>query len=206
MPLQNRVNPFGEIFRTPARGTLMGNRGILHRNKEIVHSFVGRRWITCLLEFNGRQRELMTEGRYTELFFLDEATALAAGHRPCAECQRDRYRAFRDAWRGWKGEKASSRVEEMDREIHFARVARRREKVSYTAPLASLPSGCFVDVDGRAHLLWGGALQVWAPEGYTSAVKLPGDALMTVLTPAPIVGCLRQGYEPGIHATARLAG
>ena len=100
MPLQNRVDPYGTIFRTPARGTMMGNRGgaIHNGRREIVRPFLSRRWITCVLEFKNRHREVMTPGRYTELFFLDEAVSLAAGHRPCAECRRERYKAFRTAW------------------------------------------------------------------------------------------------------------
>src|SRR5258707_3661680 len=101
--LQNRVNPWGELFRTPARGTMMGNRGrTLHNaQQEIVRSYGGKRWICCLLEFKGRRRQIMSPGQYTELFFLDEATAFAAGHRPCAECRRERYKAFRAAWINW---------------------------------------------------------------------------------------------------------
>src|SRR3984885_2974236 len=100
MPLQNRVDPFGNLIRTLARGTLMGNRGgALHNiEREIVCSYKSRRWITCVLEFRGRHRTVMSEGRYTELFFLDEAVALAAGHRPCAECRRKRFNAFKAAW------------------------------------------------------------------------------------------------------------
>src|ERR1700686_4131497 len=101
MPLQNRVEPGGAIVRSAARGTFMGNRGgALHNQKrEIVRPYASRRWITCLLEFRGRRRSVMSPGRYTELFFLDEAVALAAGHRPCAECRRERFNAFRNAWR-----------------------------------------------------------------------------------------------------------
>src|SRR5579884_4294891 len=100
MPLQNRVSPYGEIFRDPARGTMMGNRGgcIHNDDREIVRPFLNRRWIACVLEFRGRRRVVMSPRRYTELFFLDEAVAFSAGHRPCAECRRDRYRAFLNAW------------------------------------------------------------------------------------------------------------
>jgi hypothetical protein len=109
MPLQNRVSPRGEIIVSPARGTFMGNRGgVLHNERrQIVRPYASRRWITCLLEFKGRRRTVMSPGRYTELFFLDEAVALAAGHRPCAECRRDRFNAFRDAWERWDQERAA---------------------------------------------------------------------------------------------------
>src|SRR5512141_2915473 len=99
MPRQNRVTPFSKLIATPARGTLMGNRGALHNDQgQIRRQFQGQRWIICLLEFKGRRRSIMMPGQYTELFFLDEATALAAGHRPCAECQRERFNLFREFW------------------------------------------------------------------------------------------------------------
>src|SRR5271165_1152863 len=99
MPRQNRVTPFGEIVAVPERGTFMGNRGNLHNAEgHIKRTWQVKRWLVCLLEFKGRKRTVMRPGFYTELFFLDEATALAAGHRPCAECRRERYNDFRKAW------------------------------------------------------------------------------------------------------------
>src|ERR1700722_9463362 len=198
MPLQNRVDPFGTIFRTPARGTMMGNRGgALHNiDREIVRSYKSRRWIACVLEFRGRYRKVMSEGRYTELFFLDEATAFAAGHRPCAECRRERYNAFRDAWQRQTKQGKPPFADEMDLELHPARIDRGK-KVTYEAALSSLPDGVFVDIDGCAHLLWRGALLHWTPEGYASK-RPPEASVVTVLTPKPIVGCLRAGYVPQI--------
>src|ERR1700733_13647396 len=124
MPLQNRVDPFGKLIRTPARGAMMGNRGgVLHNSeREIVRPYKSRRWITCLLEFKGRHRIVMSERRYTELFFLDEATAFAAGHRPCAECRRERFNAFKEAWRCSRGQAALPYADEMDLELHRARI------------------------------------------------------------------------------------
>jgi hypothetical protein len=201
MPLQNRVDPFGNIFRTHARGTMMGNRGgALHSSdREIVRSYKSRRWITCVLEFKGRYRKVMSEGRYTELFFLDEATAFAAGHRPCAECRRERYNAFRDAW--WLRSKGERRpfADEMDLELHAARVD-KGNKVTYEAALSSLPDGAFVRVEGGAHLVWRDALLLWTPEGYASKYR-PQDVVVTVLTPKPIVECFRGGYVPQIHSS-----
>ncbi|HTC33634.1 MAG TPA: hypothetical protein VK724_09690 [Bryobacteraceae bacterium] len=201
MPLQNRVDPFGTIFRTPARGTMMGNRGgALHSSdREIVRSYKSRRWITCVLEFKGRYRKVMSEGRYTELFFLDEATSFAAGHRPCAECRRERYNAFRDAWRRMTKQENPAFADEMDLELHPARI-NKRNKVTYEAALGSLPDGVFVRIDGRAHLVWRGALLLWTPAGYAGK-RRPDDSLVTVLTPKPIVGCFREGYVPLIHAS-----
>ena len=201
MPLQNRVDPFSNIFRTHARGTMMGNRGgALHNSgREIVRSYKSRRWITCLLEFRGRYRKVMSQGRYTELFFLDEATSFAAGHRPCAECRRERYNAFRDAW--WRLSKQARPpfADEMDLELHPARIDRGK-KVTYEAALSSLPDGAFVHVEGCAHLVWRGALLLWTPDGYAKEY-LPEDSVVTVLTPKPIVGCLREGYVPEIHSS-----
>ena len=130
MPLQNRVDPFGNLFRTDARGTMMGNRGgVMHRDREILRTFKSRRWITCLLEFKGRRRVVMTEKRYTELFFLDEAVAFAAGHRPCAECRRERFNAFKQAWGRLKGLDKLPFADEMDLVLHAARIDSGRNKI-----------------------------------------------------------------------------
>jgi hypothetical protein len=180
---------------------MMGNRGgALHNSgREIVRGYKSRRWITCVLEFRGRHREVMSEGRYTELFFLDEATSFAAGHRPCAECRRERYNAFRDAWRCLSKQQRPPLADEMDLELHSARI-HRGKKLTYEARLSSLPDGVFVRVEGCAHLVWRGALLLWTPEGYARKYR-PEDFLVTVLTPKPIVECFRKGYTPEIHAS-----
>lgn len=195
MPLQNRVDPFGNIIRTAARGTFMGNRGgALHNQaREIVRAYKTRRWITCVLEFRGRHRSIMSPGRYTELFFLDEAVAFAAGHRPCAECRHQRYKAFKDVWRHQMS------ADEIDIVLHAARMRDRWSK----APLDRLPDGAFVEIDGCAWLVWNGALLLWSPEGYIGRIKPPEDRIVSVLTPRPIVDCFRRGYTPEIHASAR---
>jgi hypothetical protein len=204
MPLQNRVDPFGDLIRTAARGTMMGNRGgVLHdADREIVRSHKSRRWITCVLEFRDRHRVVMSPNRYTELFFLDEAVAFAAGHRPCAECRRERHHAFRSAWGRAKQQDRLPFADEMDGELHPARIDRRK-KVTYEAPLRSLPDGCFVRIERGAYLVVGDALLLWTPEGYAKRDAQPKDSIVTVLTPEPIVGCFRQGYRPEIHETAR---
>ena len=205
MPLENRVDPFGELFRTSARGTMMGNRGgALHNSdREIVRRFRSRRWITCVLQFRGRHRIVMSERRYTELFFLDEAVAFAAGHRPCAECRRERFNAFRHSWRSSSGLDQLPMADEMDLELHPARIDAQRRKVTYEAALGSLPDGCFVRIDGSAYLVWNHGLLLWTPEGYTSRITRVEDRTATVLTPQPIVGCFRQGYQPEIHDSWR---
>jgi hypothetical protein len=131
MPLQNRVTPFGELLATECRGTLMGNRGCLHDDQQqIRRPFAGKRWIICVLEFRGRYRRVMTPRRYTELFFLDEATALAAGHRPCAECQHARYLVFREIWAEANPDLvgASFSADAMDGVLHAERLDSRRRK------------------------------------------------------------------------------
>lgn len=197
MPLQNRVDPFGNLFRTHARGTMMGNRGgALHNSeREIVRSYKSRRWIACVLEFRGRHRIVMSERRYTELFFLDEAVALAAGHRPCAECRRESFNAFKEAWRRAKGLDNLPFADEMDAGLHPA----RRNKAAYETPMDSLPDGCFVQIQGRAWLVWSDTLSLWTPEGYAERSARPKDSIAAVLTPEPIVDCIRHGYKPEIH-------
>jgi hypothetical protein len=204
MPLQNRVDPFGTLIRSAARGTMMGNRGgALHNtDREIVRGHKSRRWIACVLEFRGRHRIVMSPNRYTELFFLDEAVAFAAGHRPCAECRRERYNAFKCAWQLAHHLDKPPFADEMDAELHAARIEKRK-KVTWQAALRSLPDGCFVQIGGDACLVLGDALLLWTPQGYTRRDAQPMDSIVTVLTPEPIVRCFRLGYEPQIHETAR---
>ena len=207
MPFQNRVGPHGTIFRSPARGTFMGNRGgALHNhNREIVRPFKTRRWIACLLEFRGRHRSVMSPGRYTELFFLDEAVALAAGHRPCAECRRQSFNAFKAAWARRPGAQSARAVlaDEMDMELHRARLLSREKSRTYQAPLDSLPDGCFIELAETAWLVWDDALLLWTPERYTQKHRRPRELTVAVLTPRPIVECLAHGYTPEIHYSAR---
>lgn len=206
MPLQNRVDPYGAIVRSPARGTMMGNRGgVIHNHRrEIVRPFLNHRWIACVLEFKGRSRVVMTPGRYTELFFLDEAVAFSAGHRPCAECRRERFNAFKDAWRRRPGAHADPlRAPEIDAELQPARVDRHRAQVTYEATLSSLPNGTFVQIEGSPWLVWDDALLLWTPEAYARKDRRPAGSSVTVLTPRPIVECFGQGYEPQLHASSR---
>ncbi len=185
----------------------MGNRGgALHNDqREMVRQCKGRRWITCLLEFKGVRRSVMAPGRYTELFFLDEAVALAAGHRPCAECRRARFNDFKNAWK--RSEDAPSGepllAPEMDAELHRARMDCRGKKVTYEAPLSSLPKGCFVQMERSTYLVWDEALLLWSPPGYVTRDPMPAHLTVTVLTPEPIVACLGRGYQPEIHHSAR---
>jgi hypothetical protein len=206
---QNRVTPFGDIIATPERGTLMGNRGVLHDAEgRIRRVWQVRRWIVCVLEFKGRKRQVMTPGHYTELFFLDEATALAAGHRPCAECRRERFNAFRTAWRSaHPGTSASPlpTADEMDRRLHAERVGPDRSKRLFGANRDEMPNGVFVRHaawgDG-AYLIWNDGLFTWTAGGYTRRLDRPKKAKVSVLTPEATVAAIRAGYAPAIHPSA----
>jgi hypothetical protein len=199
-PLQNRVTPFGEIVALPGRGLMMGNRGILHDDaRRIVRHSQVRRWIACQLEYKGIRRTVMRPHSWTELFFLDEATAFAAGHRPCAECRREDYRRFRDVWIDCHGERASADI--IDRRLSDDRIAGRRTKRTYRADLSDLPDGAYVAVDDRAWLVWHGSLLAWSSLGYTERRKRPANLEVDVLTPRSTVAVLSAGYRAAVHPT-----
>jgi hypothetical protein len=201
MPLQNRVTPFGEIVALPGRGLMMGNRGVLHDDaRRIVRSTQVRRWIACVLAFRGRHREVMTPHRYTELFFLDEATALAAGHRPCAECRNADYKRFRALWETCFG--APANADAMDARLHCERSAAGGKR-TYRDDLANLPDGTYVALDKKAWLVWGAHLHEWSDSGYLARQPRAAHRSVEVLTPAAIVAMLAAGYRPQIHPTAR---
>jgi hypothetical protein len=202
MTLQNRVTPTGEITAQPWRGALMGNRGILHNTQGKLGGARWRHnnWVCCVTEFRGRHRASMpppgSPTRYTALFFWDEACALAAGHRPCAECRNADYRRFRAAWAaaGLPGTKA----QDIDRGLHAARVTSTRHQVTHRAELATLPDGVFLmlaDAEDAPLLKWRERLWRWSPEGYSDAGALSGGTVR-VLTPAPTVAAVRAGYAP----------
>ncbi|MET4699447.1 hypothetical protein ABIE65_002479 [Constrictibacter sp. MBR-5] len=206
-PRQNRVDPFGEIRAVSVRGTFMGNRGILHDADGRVGTARWRlkAWLVCRTDFRGRHRQVMAPNRYTELFFLDEATALAAGHRPCFECRRRAFLAFRDAWaagNGWAAE-APPRVADIDSRLHTERVVpRTRRKLTWTGNIDALPDGTVVagaDGAGTAFLLLGEHLLPWRFEGYGRPERRPANADVTVLTPPSTVAALAAGYAPVLH-------
>ncbi|MPY95749.1 MAG: hypothetical protein GEV08_22655 [Acidimicrobiia bacterium] len=205
MALQNRVTPRGDLVAVVERGTFMGNRGRLHDEHRRVRRWAdGRRWIICVLEFRGRHRRVMAPNRYTELFFLDEATALAAGHRPCYECRREDYQRFLGAWlaaRPSRSDGAKVRAEELDRALDAER-RQGRHRRTFAGHVDELPDGAMVERDGEAALVLGGRLLTWSPGGYGPARPAP-TATLTVLTPASTVAALRQGYQPVLHPSAR---
>lgn len=182
----------------------MGNRGVLHdESRRIVAPWRTKRWITCVLEFRGRKREVFAPRRYSELFFLDEATSLAAGHRPCAECRRERYNAFRAAWAAAHGRDGEPpRADEMDAGIHAERAMRGGGKKTYEAALSSLPEGAFIEHDGRPWLVRRGRVLPWSFAGYGMASILKTSATVRVLTPESLVRTIRAGFTPGIDPSA----
>ena len=209
MARQNRVTPYGDIIATPDRGTFMGNRGVLHDVEgRIRRAWQLKRWIVCVLEFRDRKRRVMTPGRYTELFFLDEATALAAGHRPCAECRHACFLAFCNAWGQAQpdgGTSARPTAQGIDDRLHAERVAPDRSKRSFVAPLDGLPDGVFVTVPAwgeEAYLVRGGYLLAWSPGGYGERRGRPKGAEVEVLTPPSTVAAIRAGYAPQVHPSA----
>lgn len=207
MPLQNRVDPFGDFHTISARGDLMGNRGILHDDKRnVLKTHAHQNWVACALSYKDRQRQIMAPGRYTELFFLDEATALSAGHRPCATCRRERYLAFTGAWKAAHGGPKDGRSlpHTIDRILHAARIARRGKKVTHEAERRTLPDGTFFVDRGNALLSWQGESFLWSFGGYTRIGALEGG-MVEVLTPEPIVAVLRHGYCPELHHTFEAA-
>ncbi len=191
-PLQNRVDPFGALHAVAARGAFMGNRGgRLHDDDQTLSArrWTSRRWIVCLCAFKGRRRAVWGDG-YTEVFFLDEPTALAAGHRPCFECRREAARAFLAAFPG-----RPSGADPMDEVLHRERLDGRLKRL-WRAPLASLPEGAFVAIGGRAHALKDGALRPWSFGGYGAAAAFDSGLEVDVLTPRSTVAALASGYRP----------
>ena len=212
MPLRNRVTPLGELVADPARGLVYGNRGCLHdAHGRIRRAYNGRRWIACRLQFRGWQRPgLMMPGRFTELFFLDEATALAAGHRPCALCRREDYNAFVERWSllhpGQRGADA------IDEQLHTERVdpANRGRRRQVPVKAGSLPDGAFVVTDDgspQAWLVLVDELLHWTPAGYDARWPRPDpDALAEPVTPPSLIELLRTGWSgvvPLLHPSAR---
>lgn len=207
MPRRNRVDPWGNLVETPARGAWMGNRGILHDGQgRIVAPWRHKAWITCELQFRGRHREVFGPGRYSELFFLDEATAFAAGHRPCAQCRRARYEEFKSCWCAVVDTTVPAsalRAAAMDRRLHAERALRGGRKVVFRLPFAQVPAGAFIEQEGVAWLAWQGRLREWSPYGYRRTMPLPAAGqVATVLTPASVVRLFATGFVPQVHPSA----
>jgi hypothetical protein len=210
VPLQNRVTPRGELIAVSARGLVYGNRGCLHDDSgRIRRRYDGKRWIACRLEFRGRRRRpLLQPGRYTELFFLDDATALAAGHRPCAECRREDYNEL-VAWWGEVHPVGAARADAIDAQLHRERVdPQTRGQRHHRAPLDELPDGAFILRDGEPYVVLGTSVLRWTPAGYVEPEPRGARKRAIVLTPPSLVGLLRRGWHPVVpflHPSAHAA-
>ena len=201
MPLQNRVTPFGELVATPARGTMYGNRGgRFHRDDRALGArrWASRQCICCVLSFKGRRHEVWGR-RYTGLFFLDEVTALAAGHRPCFEFRRADATRFAESWAQTKN-RAFPYVDEMDRVLHAERLDGRAKRL-HALPAEDLPDGTMMSRDGAAFALRGPHLLRWTEHGHAERIARP-RGVVDVLTPPSIVAILRAGYAPQWHPSA----
>jgi hypothetical protein len=208
MALQNRVTPLGELVVDPARGLVYGNRGCLHDGSgRIRRGYAGKRWISCRLEFRGwRRTRLLQPGRFTELFFLDEATAFAAGHRPCALCRRADYVRFGELWSELHpGETGADAV---DARLHDERLAADRSQRHHDESFASLPDGAFVLHEGAPWLVVGARLRRWTPAGYADSRPRPTGSAR-VVTPVSLVETLRSAWHgavPLLHPTGGRGG
>lgn len=203
MPLQNRVTPTGDIIATPHRGLFTGNRGIIH--DPATRTLLRKRWsspawLTCVCEFRGRRREVMAQRSWTELFFLDEATAFAAGHRPCFYCRRDDANRFRAAWE--KGNRVYGvRMHDIDTVLHHERLDQGRKRLhALLVPLAQLPEGAMVQQGEESFLVTQGRVLLWSPAGYAAVARQLGEAAL--LTPPSTLRSLNAGYSPLLHPTA----
>lgn len=204
MPLQNRVDPWGRLHAVADRGTLTGNRGILHnQSREVVAQWRTKAWITCQLEWKGWRRTVMRPGSWTELFFLDEITAFAAGHRPCAYCRRARFNEFKATWIAANLTALANetpRVAEIDAILHAERTGRGGEKVTYESDVRTLPNGTMITVEDQAYAVWNRQLLRWSFSGYSQSEELGlSSQWVQVLTPASIVRTFRAGFRPVIH-------
>lgn len=203
MPLQNRVTPAGDIVATPARGTFTGNRGIIHdpSSKTLLNRrWSNPAWITCVCEFRGRRRDVMATRSWTELFFLDEATSFAAGHRPCFYCRRDDANRFRAAWEKGNGV-TRVRATEIDAVLHRERLANRKKRLhQLDGPVEVLPDGAMVQAGGESYLILQGRALRWSFADYSAADGELVDAQL--LTPPSTLNAFRAGYRPVLHVSA----
>ena len=203
MPLQNRVTPTGDIVADPNRGIFTGNRGIIHdpATKTLLKKrWSSPAWITCVCEFRGWRRKVMGGRSWTELFFLDEATAFAAGHRPCFFCRRDDANRFRAAWERGNGV-ADVLAKEMDAVLHRERLDRRTKRLHpLPLPVRELPDGAMIQAGTESFLIVQGRALLWSMAGYRKAVNAIEDAML--LTPPSTLRAISAGYRPVLHESA----
>jgi hypothetical protein len=202
MPLQNRVTPTGDIVATPHRGLFTGNRGIIHdpATKTLTRRWASQAWLTCVCEFRGWRREVMGGRSWTELFFLDEATALAAGHRPCFFCRREDANRFRAAWEQGNGV-TDVRLKDIDAVLHRERLDGAKKRLHALAvPLEQLSDGAMVQSGDESFVIAQGRVLLWSPGGYREASHAIKDAML--LTPPSTLRTLDAGYSPVLHSSA----
>ena len=202
MPLQNRVTPTGDIIATPHRGMFTGNRGIIHdpRTKTLTRRWASRAWLTCVCEFRGRRRQVMGGRSWTELFFLDEATALAAGHRPCFFCRRDDANRFRAAWEEGNGVRRVL-ARDIDAVLHRERLSGAKKRMhALPMSLQELPDGAMLQEGAESYLVLQSRALKWSPAGYRNAPNAIKDAML--LTPPSTLRALSAGYRPVLHKSA----
>ena len=202
MPLQNRVTPLGDIIATPHRGMFTGNRGIIHdpRTKTLTRRWASRAWLTCVCEFRGRRRQVMGGRSWTELFFLDEATALAAGHRPCFFCRRDDANRFRAAWEEGNGVRRVL-ARDIDAVLHRERLSGAKKRMhALPMSLQELPDGAMLQEGAESYLVLQSRALKWSPAGYRNAPNAIKDAML--LTPPSTLRALSAGYRPVLHKSA----
>jgi hypothetical protein len=202
MPARNRVTPMGDIVAIALRGAWTGNRGVIHRDREIVRFHASDLWITCALQFRGRWREQWLPNRWTHLYFHDEAVSFAAGHRPCAECRRASYNAYRAAWAEGGGVDPPS-AKEMNRTLHGERIVRgTHRRRLHELPWDALPDGTFVALGAAPALVLDDRLVEWTHAGYGARHARPASGTTTVITPPATVAALRAGYPVQIDDAA----
>ena len=210
MPLQNRVTPFGDIITTPDRGMFTGNRGILHNDhQQLIKNYTLKAWITCRLNYRNIKREVMKGRKWTELFFLDEASAFAAGHRPCAFCRNEAYKLFKKIWLAENHSFfviENESVKTIDNILHLERMTSDRKKKTHPYQLHELPDGTIfarteeINADYRKAYLWyGKKAWLWNSFGYSKPEIPLLDEMVNALTPPSIVRCFRNGYQPVLH-------
>jgi hypothetical protein len=208
MPLQNRVSPFSTLTATPERGAWTGNRGVIHdAHKEIVRNHAVKYWITCVLEYKNFQRKVMTPNRWTELFFLDEATAFAAGHRPCGFCRYPDFKRFKTLWLVANSKRyaleENTKIDVIDALIHQERLEGNGVQKTFKSILITLPNGTLINLDKttKAYLWYQENLYEWSFGGYTKVLEFDKNQEVNVLTPFSYVETFRAGYLPQIHAS-----
>lgn len=206
-PRRNRVNPFGKIVAISQRGGVMGNRGDIHQADGTISNreWRGQRWITCTLITAGPKVIFDTPGHYTPLFFLDEAVAFAAGHRPCAHCRRSAFKLFTEIWAYTQNKDYNAKVDEIDAVLSDARIKNGLQRTFFAAP-DQLPEGVFIvqsDAPNTPLLLQSGSAFPWSECGYGKPAKLNNTSIARVLTPKPLVQMLREGYQLDIFDHAR---